>query len=53
MGFWLLLLLIILLLLAAPWWPYSRPRGYWPGSVLLVLLIVWIVLLWLGMAVFY
>lgn len=53
MGFWILIFLIVIMTMAVPWWPYSRQWGYFPGTGLLVLLIIWILLLWLGMVTFY
>jgi hypothetical protein len=47
-GFWLLLGLFLLLLIAGPWWPYSRGWGYFPVVVVLVLLLFWLLLIWLG-----
>ena len=40
----LIVLLVILLLGAAPTWPYSRGWGYYPSSIVGVLLIVIVVL---------
>jgi Protein of unknown function (DUF3309) len=44
----LLVILILLLIGAVPAWPYSRDWGYYPSSVLGVVLIVLIILLLLG-----
>lgn len=51
LGWILLAILIILLLGALPAWPYSRGWGYWPGSILGLLLMVVIILLILGVFV--
>jgi hypothetical protein len=48
LGFWILVLLIILVLAALPSWPYSRGWGVGPVGILLVLLIIWLVLVYLG-----
>jgi Protein of unknown function (DUF3309) len=40
----LIVLLVILLLGAAPTWPYSRGWGYYPSSIVGLLLIVIVVL---------
>ena len=49
---WTLLLVLLIVLLAAtlPVYPYSRGWGYYPTSVLAVLLIVFFVLVWVGYA---
>ena len=53
MGFWLLFFLIVLWFAAVPWWPYSRPWGYWPSNVLVLLALLWLLLLWMGFFAFY
>lgn len=47
-GFWFLLVLLILIFVAMPWWPYSRGWGYFPGGILIALLLLWLLLIWLG-----
>jgi Protein of unknown function (DUF3309) len=44
----ILLLLIVLLVATFPVYPYSRGWGYYPTSVLTVLLIAYLFLVWLG-----
>jgi hypothetical protein len=45
----LLLIIIILLLLGAlPVWPYNRGWGYWPGGLIGLILIIFIILFLLG-----
>lgn len=46
----ILVLLIVLLVATLPVYPYSRSWGYYPTSVLAVLLIVFFVLVWVGYA---
>lgn len=48
LGLILLILLIVLLLGAIPVWPHSRGWGYWPGSVLGILLIIILFLMLTG-----
>ncbi len=46
---WILLIILVLLVLGAiPAWPYSRDWGYYPSSVLTILLLVLLVLILLG-----
>jgi hypothetical protein len=52
-GFWFLAVLILLLFVAVPWWPYSRGWGYWPGGGILVLLLAWLFIIWIGWTAFY
>jgi hypothetical protein len=51
--FWsfLLILLVALLFAALPAWPYSRSWGYFPGGILLAILILYLVLIWFGAVV--
>lgn len=44
----LLVLLILLILGAIPVWPYNRGWGYWPGSVLGIVLIIVLILIFTG-----
>lgn len=44
----LLIILLILLIGSLPVWPYSRVWGYWPGSVLLIVIIVLAIVMWSG-----
>ena len=44
----LIAILVLLLLGAMPLWGYSRSWGYWPGSLVGLLLIVLLVLLLFG-----
>lgn len=46
----LLIILLILMIGALPVWPYSRVWGYWPGSVLFIILIVLAIVMWSGTA---
>lgn len=48
LGFWVLVILVLLVLLTIPSWPYSRRWGAGPIGILLVLLIVWLVLIYMG-----
>ena len=44
----LLILLILLLLGVVPSWPYSRAWGYYPSSLIGIILIVLIILMLMG-----
>lgn len=44
----LIILLIFILLGAIPVWPHSQPWGWWPGSVVGVVLVILLVLALLG-----
>lgn len=46
----LIIIVLIVLLGALPLWPYSRGWGYWPSSLLGLVLIVLIILLLTGRA---
>lgn len=52
-GLWILIILFFLLLIAVPWWPYSRGWGYWPGGILVAVLVGWLILIWWGAVTFY
>ena len=44
----LIIILIIILISALPTWPYSRGWGYYPGSLLGLILVIVIILVLLG-----
>jgi Protein of unknown function (DUF3309) len=44
----LIIILIIILIAALPTWPYSRGWGYYPGSLLGLVLVIVIILVLLG-----
>lgn len=44
----LVIILIFALLGTMPTWPYSRGWGYWPGGLIGVVLIVFLILVLLG-----
>lgn len=48
LGFWILVILIVLVLASIPSWPYSRGWGAGPVGILLVVLIIWLVLIFMG-----
>lgn len=48
MGTLLLVIVILLLVGALPLWPYSRGWGYWPGSLIGLILIILLILTLLG-----
>jgi hypothetical protein len=48
MGTILLIILIVLLIGALPTWPYSAGWGYYPGSLLSLVLLVVVILMVLG-----
>jgi hypothetical protein len=52
-GFWVMILLFVLLLATGPWWPYSGGWGYAPAGILLVALLVWLLVAWLGWVAFF
>jgi uncharacterized BrkB/YihY/UPF0761 family membrane protein len=45
----ILLLLVVLLVATIPVYPYSRGWGYYPTSVLALILIVYLLLIWFGL----
>lgn len=53
LGFWILLFLLALLIAVLPTYPYSRGWGYWPGGILLALLILWLLLIYFGTIAFW
>jgi len=44
----LFIILILLLVGALPTWPYSRGWGYYPGGILGLILIIFLILILLG-----
>ena len=44
----LLIILILLLVLLLPTWPHSRNLGPWPGGILGIILLVFLILLITG-----
>lgn len=44
----LLIILIIILLGVIPTWPYSREWGYYPGGIIGIILIIFIILMLMG-----
>lgn len=48
MGTLLFIILILLLIAALPTWPYSRGWGYYPGGILAVILIIFLILVLFG-----
>ena len=48
LGTLLLILLILFLIGSLPTWPYSRSWGYYPSSLITVILVILIIMLMLG-----
>ncbi|HEV7275470.1 MAG TPA: DUF3309 family protein [Devosiaceae bacterium] len=51
-GFWVLLLLLIALVASAPFYPHSRAWGYWPATIIGILMIVWLTVIFIGFVAF-
>jgi hypothetical protein len=52
-GFWVLVILFFVTIAAIPRYSYNRGWGYWPGGILLALLLLWLILLYFGAVAFY